>query len=199
VFLVAIGLLVLISVPLAGGRLSKLANIDLRGAGFIFGSLVLQVLIVTVFPGGNPTLHRALHLVSYLLAAAFLVANRHLPGLRYVAAGALANAVAIFANNGVMPATAGALRAAGDPVNTKTFMNSTLLAHPRVPLLGDIFAIPKAWPLHNVFSLGDICITIGAVIAVHSLCETRLSRRRRHEHVPDCGDPRQVEASGPIT
>jgi hypothetical protein len=181
VFLVALGLLALISVPLAGGHLSRLADIQLRGTAFIFSSLVLQVLIVTIFPGGNPTLHRGLHLLSYLLAAAFLLANRDLAGLRFVAVGAVSNAIAIFANNGVMPATASALRAAGDPMNTKTFTNSAVLAHPRVPLLGDIFAIPKTWPLHNVFSIGDICITIGAVVAIHTVCNSRLSRRRSHQ------------------
>jgi len=176
VFLVAIGVLALISVPLAGGRLSRLADVRLHGTAFVFSSLALQVLIVTIFPGGDPALHRVLHLVSYLLAAAFLIANRHLPGLLVVAAGALSNATAIFANDGIMPATASALRAAGEPVNTKTFMNSTVLAHPHVPFLGDVFAIPKSWPMHNVFSIGDICITIGAVLAVHTLCDSRLSR-----------------------
>jgi hypothetical protein len=184
VFLFAIGVFALISVPLAGGRLAKLADVHVRGAGFIFCSLALQVLIVTIFPGGNPTLHRLLHLVSYGLAAAFLVANRHLPGLVFVAAGALSNATAIFANHGVMPATAGALRAAGEPATTKTFMNSTALAHPRLPFLGDIFAIPKAWPLHNIFSVGDICITIGVLVAIHTLCDSRLSLVRARQRTP---------------
>ena len=185
VFLVAFATLILISVPLTGGHLSKLADVHLRGTPVIVTALAIQVLIVTIFPGGNPALHRDLHLVSYLLIAVFLVANRHQPGLVVIAIGGLFNAIAIFANNGVMPATVGALRAAGDPINTKTFMNSTHLAHARVPFLGDIFAIPRSWPLHNVFSIGDVLIAIGAAIAIHTLCGTRLARRRLRVDEPE--------------
>jgi Family of unknown function (DUF5317) len=137
-FLAALAILILITVPLTGGRLSRLADVRLRWTPVIFGALVIQVLIVTIFPGGDPALHRDLHLFSYVLIAAFLVANRHRPGLLAIAAGALFNAIAIAANNGVMPASASALRAAGEPTTTKTFMNSTVLAHPRVAFLGDI-------------------------------------------------------------
>ena len=185
-FLVAIAILILCSVPLLGGRLSKLAGVHLRYVPVVVGALAIQVLIVTVFPGGNAALHRDLHLASYLLVAAFLVVNRRQPGLVVIAAGGLANAVAIFANNGVMPASVAALRSAGDAVHTTTFMNSAALAHPRLAFLGDVFAIPKAWPLHNVFSVGDVCIAIGAAIAIHTICESRLSRRRAASSVvPD--------------
>jgi len=176
-FLVAIGILVVCSVPLAGGRLAKLGEVELRGVPCIVGSLVLQVLIVTIFPGGDATLHRLVHLASYLLAGVFLFLNRRLPGLPLVAVGALSNAIAIFANNGVMPATAAALRAAGEPITTGKYTNSNVVAHARVPFLGDIFAIPKPLPLHNVFSIGDVLITVGVVVAAHTLCGSRLARR----------------------
>jgi hypothetical protein len=176
-FLVAIGILVVCSVPIAGGRLTKLGDVELRGVPCIVGSLAVQVLIVTILPGGDPTLHRLLHVASYLLAGLFLFLNRRLPGLPLVALGALANAIAIFANNGVMPATAAALRAAGEPITTGTYTNSNVVAHARLPFLGDIFAIPKPLPLHNVFSIGDVCITLGVVIAVHTLCGSRIARR----------------------
>ena len=182
-FLVVFAALSLISVPLAGGRLSKLADLHLRWAPAIFSSLVIQVVIVSLVPGGNPWLHRVLHLASYLLAAAFLVVNRRVPGLVVIALGALANAVAIFANDGVMPASARALRAAGQLTSTKGFINSGVLAHPRVAFLGDIFAIPKPVPFHNVFSIGDLCIAVGIAVAVHTLCGSRLARRRVREGV----------------
>ena len=188
-FLAALAILILITVPLTGGRVSRLADVQLRWTPVIFAALAIQVLIVTIFPGGNQALHRDLHLFSYVLIAAFLLANRHQPGFLAIAAGALCNAIAIAANNGVMPASAGALRAAGEPTTTKAFMNSTVLAHPRMAFLGDIFAIPKTLPLHNVFSIGDVCIAIGAAIAIHTLCNTRLTTLGAHQSAADEQQP----------
>jgi Family of unknown function (DUF5317) len=177
VFLVAFAALCLITVPLAGGRLSRLADVQLRWVPAIFGSLFIQVVIVSVVPGGNPWVHRTLHLVSYVLAAAFLVGNRRIVGIWVIALGAALNALAIFANNGVMPASETALRAAGRFETTKGFINSGVLAHPKLLFLGDVFSMPRWMPLHNVFSVGDVCIALGAFIAIHTLCGSRLTRR----------------------
>ena len=177
-FLVAIIALSLIAVPILGGRLSRLADMPLRGKPMIVCALAIQVVIVSVVPAGDPWLHRAFHLGSYLLAGAFLVANRHTPGFRLIGCGALFNAIAIFANDGVMPATSGALRTAGQLSSTNDFVNSGLVAHPRLLFLGDIFAIPRSWPLHNVFSVGDVFIAIGAAIAIHVVCGSRLTAHR---------------------
>jgi hypothetical protein len=110
------------------------------------------------------------------MAAAFLVANRHVRGLWIIALGAALNATAILANNGVMPASEKALRTAGELKVADGFVNSTVMQHPRLLLLGDVFAIPESWPLHNVFSVGDICIAIGAAVTIHALCRSRGSR-----------------------
>jgi hypothetical protein len=195
VFLVAFAALCLVTVPLAGGRISKLADVELRWPGAIFTSLVIQVVIISIVPDGNPWFHRALHLVSYVLAAAFLVMNRRIAGLWVIALGALLNAIAIFSNNGVMPASAAALRSAGRLETTKGFVNSGVVAHPRMRFLGDIFAMPKWTPLHNVFSIGDVCIALGCAIAIHTLCGSRLAVRggrasRRSRRAPSAAPSR---------
>ena len=177
-FLTAFVALSLLTVPLFGCRLERLSQVRLRRAPLIFAALAIQIVIVNVMPGGNPGLHQALHLFSYGLAAMFLIANRRVAGMWLLAIGAAANFSAIVANNGIMPASAGALRAAGEAPSTK-FLNSAFIAHPRLLFLGDVFAIPKAWPLHNVFSIGDVCIAFGAGIAIHSISGSRLARRRR--------------------
>jgi hypothetical protein len=178
VFLVAVVALSLITVPLAGGSLSKLSDMRLRWTPVIFAALAIQVVIVSVAPGGDHWWPRVLHLVSYGLAAGFLWVNRREPGILAVAVGTSLNAIAIVANDGVMPASASALRIAGEVSRTNGFLNSTGLAHPRLLVLGDIFAIPKSWPLHNVFSIGDVCIAIGAAIAIHTVTGSRLRRDR---------------------
>ncbi len=184
-FLVAVVALSLITVPLTGGSLSRLSEMRLRWTPVILAALAIQVVIVSLAPGGDHWLHRALHLVSYGLAGAFLWVNRREAGIPMVALGTLLNATAIVANNGVMPASAGALRTAGLASRTGGFANSTDVAHPRLLVLGDIFAIPKSWPLHNVFSIGDVCIAIGAAIAIHAVCGSHVGRRRPRRPAPD--------------
>jgi MFS family permease len=48
------------------------------------------------------------------------------------------------------------------------------VASARLPFLGDVFAVPRPLPFHNVFSVGDVCIAIGAAVIVHRACRSRL-------------------------
>ncbi len=177
-FIVVFVALAVLTVPLTGGKLSRLADVELRAVPVIVASLAIQVVIVSILPSGDPILHRALHLFSYGLAAAFLMMNRRIPGMAVIAMGALCNVAAITANGGQMPASLRALRAAGEAVKTTGFVNSGVVAHPKLLVLGDIFAIPRSWPLHNVFSIGDVCIVIGATIAIHALCRPADAERQ---------------------
>jgi hypothetical protein len=156
------------TVPVFGGRLGALAALQLRHRWLLGAALAIQVLVITLLPDGAPALHRALHLGSYALAAAFLIANRRLRGLLLIALGGLANLVAIAANSGVMPMSATAGRAAGMTAE-KHFANSAVLEHPILASLGDVFAVPGA-----VFSPGDIAILLGAAVLVHTACGSQL-------------------------
>jgi hypothetical protein len=178
VLLLAAALVAALTVRPAGGHLDALGQVRMRLVPAILGALCLQVVIISVLPQGSPGLHRVLHVASYALAAAFLVANRRIRGTWIIALGAALNLVAILANDGVMPASRSALRAAGIATKSQGFANSSAVAHPRLLQLGDILYVPKPWPLHNVFSIGDICIAIGVMIAVHALSGSRLVKPR---------------------
>jgi MFS family permease len=88
------------------------------------------------------------------------------------------NLVAIAANAGVMPVLPSALSSAGLAEVPGRFVNSAVVQTPRLGFLGDVFALPKPWPLHNVFSVGDICILVGAAVALHLLSRSRLATAR---------------------
>ena len=165
------------SVPLAGGRLGRLADIRLRALWAVFASVLIQVGIITVAPGGSHLLHVALHLISYLLAAWFVVANRHVTGIFVVAFGAALNVLAISVNGGVMPASAAAMRIAGlHP--SGAFNNSAPVLHPHLAFLGDVIPVPGPWPIGNVLSIGDLVIFIGALVVLHVACGSRVARLR---------------------
>jgi hypothetical protein len=172
-------LLCFASVPVAGGRLGALADVRLRARPLLMTGLALQILIVTVAPGGCPALHAAAHVASYALAAGFVFANRAIPFLWTIALGGLLNFVAIVTNGGVMPAAPAALATAGIASDPGRFSNSAALAAPHLRALGDVFAVPASWPVSNVFSIGDVLIVAGAFLALHALCGSRLFPRRR--------------------
>ena len=175
-FLAACLLFSLLSVWMARGRLTALADLRFRHRWLLALALALQVLIISVFPGGAGWWHEAAHLATYLMGGLFVVLNRHVPFLWLIGIGGLMNFTAIAANGGVMPARPEALTTAG-LTPEPGFANSAALPQARLAFLGDIFAIPEAWPLENVFSVGDICITLGALVLLHRVCGSRLTPR----------------------
>ena len=172
--------LALVTVPLAGGRIGRLAEVRLRWAPLLFAALALQMVILVVVPGWNDVLLRAVHLGTYGMLFTFLWVNRRIPGIWIVGVGGALNLIAIAANAGVMPAGPAAVRSAGIAPNADEFTNSGLLDHPRLLFLGDIWAIPRGWPLANVFSIGDVVIAIGIFAVVHSLCGSRFAPAPNH-------------------
>jgi predicted MFS family arabinose efflux permease len=163
------------TIPLAGGRLSALAGLQLRHMWAIFAAIGIQVLIISVIPNHLTELHPFVHLGTYALAAWFVLANRRIPGFWLIGLGGAMNLIAIVANGGTMPASDSALATAGLISEAPgEFLNSTALGSPNLAFLGDIFATPSWLPFANVFSLGDVSIVLGTALALHRLCGSRL-------------------------
>ncbi len=166
-------------VPLLGGRLRGLASLRFRWIALLAVAELMQILALV--PGSRlpePT-RAALQMGSYVVVVGFMWRNRRIPGLWLVIAGGLMNALVIAVNAGVMPATAHALMAAGQPTHSQLFTNSTVLPHPRLSFLGDVFWVPKGWPFSNVFSPGDALIAAGALATIHLATGSRLLPRKR--------------------
>jgi hypothetical protein len=191
--LIGLALLVgLIAVPLTGGSLDQLSRLRFAATPAIVGAIVIQVVVISVLPGGVPWLHRTLHLVSYALAAWFVWANRRLPGVPLMALGGALNLAAIIANGGVMPASRSALRTAGLPADTGDFANSAAVAHPHLAWLGDVFATPAGLPFSNVFSVGDVVLVLGAWVGMHAAARQRPS-------APNSSVSRRTASNSPVS
>jgi hypothetical protein len=170
--------IVLLSVVILGGDLRRLGDVQLRWVPVLLIGLLTQIVVISLLPEGSQGLRQAAHLGSYLVVFAFMVANLRVPGIPIVLIGALMNFVAIAANGGVMPARPEAVRAAGWKQQADDeFMNSRVVKHPRLGFLGDVFAIPKSWPVSNVFSVGDVVILLGAGYGIHLVCASRVAKR----------------------
>lgn len=160
-----LALLAVLAVPLTGGSFQRLGQTPIRGWWLLPIALALQVLVITVLTGLPSGLAATVHLATYGLAGVFLWLNRSLRGLPLLAAGALLNGLTIALNGGTLPASEWALRTAG--LDEKAgFANSAVLENPRLPWLGDVFAIPEGLPLANVFSIGDVLIVAGVAVLV---------------------------------
>jgi hypothetical protein len=160
----------LATVPLAGGSLMRLGELELRLPGLALGAILIQVLIVSVMPGGLGGLHEILHLASYALLAAFGWANRRITGMPVVLAGGALNLAPILANGGVMPADPDVAHVAAVQARPGEFVNSVPVSDAHLGFLGDVLATPASLPLHNVYSVGDLVLVLGLAIVVHAAC-----------------------------
>jgi fermentation-respiration switch protein FrsA (DUF1100 family) len=167
VILIVLAGLCLLSVPLAGGRLHRITELRLRALWLGPLALAIQLTVTTVAPGGNHTLHAAIHIATYVMIGVFLWANRRLPGIPVISAGTFMNGVTIVLNGGVMPASATAQRLAGLHLDGG-FNNSAQLAHPLLLWLGDVIPVPG--PVPNVLSVGDLVIFAGMLVLLHRTC-----------------------------
>lgn len=174
--IIPVAALALLLLPaVLGGRLSRLAGLQLQRTSWLAAALAVQVVVIHAgsytAPQWRPALAAA-HVGSYLLAARFLWANRQIPWLWLSAIGGASNGLTIAINHGTLPARASAMRMAGLDDAAGTFTNSGTLANPRLWFLGDVFAIPAGWPLANVFSVGDLLILAGAGLGSAWICGT---------------------------
>ncbi len=178
VFAIVVGLVLGLAF---GGRLGRLADLDLRGMPLFAAAILLQVL---AFPSGvfpwevSDGIATVLWLGTYGLLIAIVVLNRHITGFFIAGAGMLSNLIAITANGGHMPALTSALRSAGVPFEG-VVNNSIADDHPNVAWLVDRWAAPD-WVLGaNVFSVGDVLLGIGGVVIVVAAMGPRQPVRRR--------------------
>lgn len=162
----------ILSVVLRGGKLGRLAHLELRYLWVIWLTIAVQTAIFELPPTiVSDSLYGWVHIATYVTSFVFLWLNRRIPGATIIAIGAAANFAAIAANDGIMPASASAWRTAGLPTLPESqFENSDVTPQANLAVLGDIFAIPDGWPLANVFSIGDVIIVLGGTWLAHMWC-----------------------------
>jgi hypothetical protein len=151
---------------LSGGRPAGLADLHFRWPWFIVGALLVQVVLFS-----GPVSERIgdlgplIYVASTAVVLAAVIADRRIPGMPIVAVGAACNLAAIVVNGGYMPADPGAMAALGKAEPT-VYSNSSVVADPVLRLLTDIFAMPAGMPFANVFSIGDVVISVGIALTI---------------------------------
>ena len=157
----------------SGGHLAGLAQARFHWAPLAVAGLGAQLVILNPVTAGHVgALGPFLYVGSSVLVLLVVIRNARLPGLRIVALGAALNLAAILANGGYMPTRAATLSAAGQSL-PNAYTNSTVLDGAALALLTDIFAMPAWMPLASVFSIGDVLIGLGVIVAIVAAMRTR--------------------------
>jgi hypothetical protein len=148
-----------------GGHAGRLGELRFRAGGLIVAGLIAQLILFS-----GPVAARvhaigpAIYMASTALVLVAVVRNSTIPGIPVVAAGAFWNLAAIVANGGFMPASPAALGAHG--ALDGSYSNSAVVAHPALAPFTDVMALPEWLPWANVFSIGDVAIMVGIVVAI---------------------------------
>lgn len=150
---------------LLGGRLEGLGAMGFHWAPVAIAGLAVQLAIFGPLDSVVGSAGLPLYIGSTIAVLAAVIRNIRIRGLVLVVAGTLSNLAAILANGGVMPADPGAATLAGIE-HGPGFSNSAVITSPALQPLTDIFALPAAVPLANVFSVGDVLIGVGIGIAI---------------------------------
>lgn len=153
---------------LLGGSLANLGMLRIRWAPLAVAGLLTQVVLFL-----GPVAERVgdlgmpVYVGSTAMVLVVVLRNLRVPGLVLVAAGALSNLLAIVANGGYMPASAAAMTFLGKAVNPG-YSNSAVVDSPALAPLTDVYALPPFVPFANVFSIGDVLISIGVAVVIAS-------------------------------
>jgi predicted MFS family arabinose efflux permease len=196
---VILGVLTLVGVLLAwllGANLGGLRLIRLRASWLVFVALAIQVVLFSPASGALhlPVSESTAHVATYAALLAFVVANIRRPGLPLAALGCGLNTLVIAANGGRMPVSLASWTATGKPaselVQRGSYNNVVLASHAHVGWLGDVFALPRAVPLANSLSIGDLLLLAGVITFVF-----RAGLPARYN---DVGRTREVLSVGPF-
>lgn len=167
--------LALVAGVLMGGRIPRLANLDLRWPLFLFLAFGIrvgaQLLDRTDLPQADSA--GSLALAAYVLLLVWLWFNRHVPGLEIAGIGVAANAIPVLVNAGRMPVWDMGLRIAGlSPADLEgnsfhfilkadTVGDFVIRAGP----MGDVIPLPIPF-IRDVVSIGDLLLALGIFLTV---------------------------------
>ena len=177
----------LIAGLLVGGRLAGLADLHFRWVPvFVLGLMAQLILFSDAVADRIGDLGAPIYVASTAAVLVALAGNARITGIPIVALGATFNFLAIIANGGYMPAGGAAMEALDKSLGN-AYSNSAVLAHPALEPLTDVFSLPAWVPYANIFSIGDVLISLGVVVVI--AVAMRRGRGGAPAHIPGLEQP----------
>ena len=171
IILYACLILVLTHALLPGSDLRRLGQIRLRHTWLVWLALADQIVVISVLPDLGAVSQGA-HFASYALAALFALLNNRSAGTWIVGLGGSATCSRSRPTAARCPPRGRPRkRQGGDP------HPGTSPTRPPCPTLawppsGTCSSIPSWFPVHSVFSIGDVVIVLGVALFLHSTCRS---------------------------
>lgn len=168
-------LLSLVIGKLRGGKIGKLAKLDLKKWYLFLLAFALEFSLLFGY-SRNISLFTEyyfyFHLASYILLFLGFIFNIRVLWLDIAFLGVVMNALVIFLNGGRMPVSVEALHLVELPDYAAQLMGNQVATHQVLTkemtlwYLGDILPLIPPYPFNKVISIGDLLITIGVFFLV---------------------------------
>ena len=167
------------------GKFSRLADVRINYVWMLFVPLGLYIASLganyaRAFPS-NSWVFALVHVVGLAALLVLTLANRGIPGVKLMFAGLAANAVAILSNGGFMPTSGKAIvavwgREVLDKVIFQSMVRHVLIdAGTNFTFLCDTIAAPRPFVFfQSVYSVGDLVLSLGDLIAIVAIMRTPL-------------------------
>lgn len=173
-----------------GGKPGRLADAPIKWIWLL--AVPVALYLAALFISRTPSVavklswfYGASHIAAKAVLLVFVYANRRIPGAKIVLFGMVLNFIAITANGGLMPAKPSALVAA---YGQEYLEQTQKEAHPqssvgvgnyKVKILCDFIPFVRPYVLlEGVYSIGDLFISFGIVIAIISIMRTPLPKEK---------------------
>ncbi|HZK56813.1 MAG TPA: DUF5317 domain-containing protein [Clostridia bacterium] len=156
---------------LRGGKIEQLGKFMFRSSFLLVFALILQIGTSILISIDNKVVvnnRMILYIISYIMLFIVLFLNLGRKSVWLILIGAIANFTALVLNGGSMPIDIALLERMGFKNMLESFKVGSMLnyvdinkAYSFTPYLGKKFATPRIYPLKQIFSIGDIFISLG--------------------------------------
>lgn len=153
---------------LRGGKLGRLASLQVRYWWVVVGAFLLKFALVRFSSGTFVQAYGPyLHILVYLALVLVVLLNLGLPRMKLFLGGVLMNATAVLLNGGRMPVYGDTLVALGKAEDIEAISAGVDITHiivapsTAVPFLGDWVPVPLPFP--TAASPGDVVLALGLI------------------------------------
>ncbi len=166
---------------LRGGKIEYLGKFMFRSSFLLVFALILQIGTSILISIGNEMAinnRMLLYIISYIMLFIVLFFNLERKSVWLILIGAVANFAALVLNGGSMPIDVALLEKMGFKNMFQSFKIGAMpnyidinKASSFTVYLAKRFATPSIYPLKQIFSIGDILISLGILIFTQSIMQ----------------------------
>lgn len=167
------------------GKFSNLKEAEIHKWYLIVAAFLLEFITVYLSAKGHKFFSNnifIIHFLSYTLLFVGIYFNISKLSFKLIMLGTFLNFIVIILNGGQMPVSQDAMLRAGLADDLNALLNGEIITHTVIAkdtilkFLGDIFMLPKPYPIPKVFSIGDVFMAIGVFIYLQEIMVKKIDK-----------------------